>query len=117
MARPKQREELKRSHKVTLMYTENEYDEISGKAKEAGITLSTYIRSKSLYGHVHVPKYAKIDSASVRELSRLGGLLKHHFNVTRGEHKDKTGEILRDISAIILEVKKSLDDRQAHRQP
>jgi hypothetical protein len=114
MARPRQKEELKHSHKVTLMYTEGEYEEISGKAKEAGITLSTYIRSKSLYGHVYVPKYAKIDSASVRELSRLGGLLKHHFNVTRGEHKDKTGEILKDISFIISEIRRGLDDRKTY---
>jgi hypothetical protein len=112
MVRPKQTEELKRSRKVTLMYTESEYEEIADNAKDAGITLSTYIRSKSLYGYVHVSKYAHIDTASIRELSRLGGLLKKYYTDTGGDNKDKTSAILDDISSIVNNVKKCLEDEK-----
>jgi hypothetical protein len=101
MARPRQKDELKRSSKVTLMYTEVEYKEISDSAREAGVTLSTYIRSKSLLGYVRVPKYAKIDSRSIMELSRLGRLLKKFYTDTGGQHSDKTGVILDDIACLV----------------
>jgi hypothetical protein len=118
MARPRQQDVLKRSRKVTLMYTEAEYSEISSNAREIGVTLSTYIRSKSLLGYVRVPKYAKIDSQSIGELSRLGGLLKKHYADTGGEHKDKTGAILDDITRIVKTLLMEIhDDRQAHTQP
>jgi hypothetical protein len=118
MARPKQKDELKRSHKVTLMYTEAEYNEISGSAGEVGVTLSTYIRSKSLQGYVRVPKYAKIDSRSIGELSRLGGLLKKYYTDTGGEHRDKTGAILDDMASLVKTLSREMsDDRQAHTEP
>jgi len=105
MARPRQKDELKRSHKVTLMYTEDEYSEIAGKAKDAGITLSTFIRSKSILGYVRIPKFAKIDSASIAELSRLGGLLKKYYTDTGGENKEKTAAVLNDIAAIVMRLR------------
>jgi hypothetical protein len=116
MARPKQKNELKRSRKVTVMYTGDEYDEIEANANEIEVTVSSFIRSRSLRGFVRVPKYANIDAKSVRELSRLGGLLKKHYTDTGGEHADKTGAILDDMAAIVLEVKRRLDDREAHNE-
>jgi hypothetical protein len=59
MARPRQSKELKRSRKATIMYTENEYAEIEANAKEMEVTVSSYIRAKSLRGYVRVPKYAR----------------------------------------------------------
>jgi hypothetical protein len=115
MARPRQKDELKRSRKVTLMYTEAEYIEISGNAREAGVTLSTYIRSKSLLGYVRVPKYAKIDSRSIMELSRLGRLLKKFYTDTGGLHSGKTGDILDDIARAVKTLSMEIpNDRQAH---
>jgi hypothetical protein len=100
------------------MYTEAEYKEISGNAREVGVTLSTYIRSKSLLGYVHVPKYAKIDSRSIGELSRLGGLLKKYYTDTGGEHKDKTGAILDDIACLVKTLSGEIaNDRQTHTEP
>ena len=118
MPRPKQKDELKRSRKVTLMYTEAEYKEISDGAKEAGVTLSTYIRSKSLLGYVRVPKYAKIDSRSIMELSRLGRFLKKFYTDTGGEHSDKTGAILDDIAHIVKSLSVEIsNDRQTYTKP
>jgi hypothetical protein len=118
MARPRQKNELKRSRKVTLMYTEAEYKEVSDSAKEAGVTLSTYIRSKSLLGYVRVPKYAKIDSRSIMELSRLGRLLKKFYTDTGGQHSDKTGDILDDIARAVKTLSMEIpSDRQTHTQP
>jgi hypothetical protein len=118
MARPRQRDELKRSRKVTLMYTEAEYKEISYNAGEAGVTLSTYIRSKSLLGYVRATKYARLDSKGIGGLSRLGGLLKKYYTDTGGEHRDKTGAILDDIASLVKTLSKEVSyDREAHTQP
>jgi hypothetical protein len=118
MPRPRQKDELKRSRKVTLMYTEAEYKEISDSAKEVGVTLSTYIRSKSLLGFVRVPKYAKIDSRSIMELSRLGRLLKKFYTDTGGEHSDKTGDILDDIARIVKTLSRETTyDRETYTKP
>jgi hypothetical protein len=114
MARPKQKKGLKRSRKATIMYTDDEYAGIAASAKEMEVTISSYIRAKSLRGYVRVPKYAKIDTKTVNELSRLGALLKTFFNVTGGLHKEKTRAILDDMAAIVLEIKGYLDDRKAH---
>jgi hypothetical protein len=112
IARLKQKDELKRSRKVTLMYTEAEYKEISGGTREAGVTLSTYIQSKLLLGYVRVSKYAKIDSKSIGELSRLGGLLKKFYTDTGGEHSEKTGAILDDITRIVKTLSGEIDRQQ-----
>jgi hypothetical protein len=118
MARPKQKDELKRSRKVTLMYTEAEYKEISDSAKEAGVTLSTYIRSKSMLGYIRATKYARLDSKGIGGLSRLGGLLKKYYTDTGGEHRDKTGAILDDIASLVRTLSKEISyDREAHTQP
>jgi hypothetical protein len=61
MARPKQKKELKRSHKVTIIYTENKYAGIEANVKEMEVTVSSFIRTKSLRGYVRVPKYAVIN--------------------------------------------------------
>jgi hypothetical protein len=114
MARPKQKKELKRSRKATIMYTEDEYAGIEANAKETEVTVSEYIRAKSLRGYVRVPKYVKIDTRAVNELSRLGALLKTFFNVTGGLHREKTGAILDDMTAIVLEIRGYLNDRKAH---
>jgi hypothetical protein len=109
MPRPRQKDELKRSRKVTLMYTEAEYKEISNNAKDVGVTLSTYIRSKSMLGYVRVTKYAKLDSRSIGELSHLGGLLKKYYTDTGGEHSDKTGAILDDMARIVKTLLKEIE--------
>jgi hypothetical protein len=44
-------------------------------------------------------------------------LLKTFFNVTGGLHKEKTGVILDDMAAIVLEIRGYLDDRKAHTEP
>jgi hypothetical protein len=117
MARPKQKKELKRGRKATIMYTADEYAEIEANAKETEVTVSEFIRAKSLRGQLHVPKYAKIDTRTVNELSRQGALLKTYFNVTGGQHKEKTAAILDDMAAIVLEIRGHLNDRKAHPEP
>jgi hypothetical protein len=117
MARPKQKKELKRSRKATIMYTDDESAEIAANATEMEASDSSYRRAKSLRGYVRVPKYAKIDTKTINELSRLGALLKTFFNVTGGLHSEKTGAILDDMAAIVLEIRGYLDDRKAHTEP
>jgi hypothetical protein len=67
--KPKQKKELKRSRKATVMYTENEYAKIEANAREMEVTVSSYIRAKSPHGYARVPKHSKIYAKSVKELS------------------------------------------------
>jgi hypothetical protein len=67
--KPKQKKELKRSRKATVMYTENEYAKIEANAREMEVTVSSYIRAKSLRGYARVPKHSKIYAKSIKELS------------------------------------------------
>jgi hypothetical protein len=71
-----------------------------------------------LLGYVRVPKYAKIDSRSIMELSRLGRLLKKFYTDTGGQHSGKTGAILDDIASLVKTLSKEVSyDRQAHTEP
>jgi hypothetical protein len=117
MARPKQKKELKRSHKITFMMNESEYNQAYSEASELGITLSTYIRAKTLSGYIRVPKYAKVNADLVGQLSKMGGLIKTFYNETGGLHKEKTGVILDKLIALIDTIQEQVeDDREAHRQ-
>lgn len=119
MARPKQVEELKKLHKVTIRFSASEMGRLTSDTEKLGVTLSAYIRAKALRGYIHVPKYAKIDCEHIGQLSKLGGLLKLTHAETGGIYSDKTAAILDEIRTILVIVKQRLesDDRQTHTQP
>ena len=114
MSRPRQKEELKRCRKITFMMNESEYKTIRSDAEELGITLSTYIRAKTLRGYVKVPKYAKVNHELIGKLSKMGGLLKLTHKETGGIYKEKTGGILDKIDSIIEKMQREIEnDRKA----
>lgn len=66
MARPKK--SISRPHRITIRFTEMEYGLITDAAKEAGLTVSEYIRQMVLTGKIAI-RYEVI--ADIPELQKL----------------------------------------------
>jgi len=64
----------------TLRISAEENERLARQADTAGISVSEYIRRLCFGGR---PITSHTDSQTIRELRRLGGLLKHHFKSLR----------------------------------
>lgn len=70
----------------TLRLSAEENERLVRQADAAGISVSEYIRRLCFGGR---PITSRTDSQTIRELRRLGGLLKHSFDTVReggGQH-------------------------------
>jgi hypothetical protein len=115
MPRPKKKKELKRAYKLCIRLDEAEYEKLSSESNEIGATLSAYGRAKLLKGAVRIPRYARIDTRSVNQLSSLGGLFMKTHKENGGIYSEKTAAILDRIHDIMMEIDRGLeDDREAH---
>ncbi|GHS85505.1 hypothetical protein AGMMS49957_01660 [Synergistales bacterium] len=115
MARPKRSPELKRQYHIGIRLDESEYGKVKDESDKIGVTLSAYVRAKIMRGFIRVPKYAKIETRQVNELSKLGGLFKKTHTESNGLYSERTAAILDEICLILTEVRKGFeDDRQAH---
>ena len=65
---------------VTIRVTSEEKTRLTEQAEMAGLSLSEYMRRRFFGGR---PLVAHTDALMVRELRRIGGLLKHHFETLR----------------------------------
>jgi hypothetical protein len=110
MARPKKSFQQKRERHVGVRFDESEYEKITAEAKAISVTLSEYIREKTMKGYVRVPKYAEIDAALINRLSKLAGLLKQFFTATGGLHREKTAAILDGIQNLIRKIAERIED-------
>ena len=64
----------------TLRLSAEENEILARQADAAGISVSEYIRRLCFGGR---PITSRTDSQTIRELRRLGGLLKHNFDTVR----------------------------------
>jgi len=64
----------------TLRLSAEENERLVSQADVAGISVSEYIRRLCFGGR---PVTSRTDSQTIRELRRLGGLLKHNFESVR----------------------------------
>ena len=64
----------------TLRLSAEENERLARQADAAGISVSEYIRRLCFGGR---PITSRTDSQTIRELRRLGGLLKHNFETVR----------------------------------
>lgn len=65
---------------VTIRVTPEEKARLTEQADMAGLSVSEYLRRRFFGGR---PLVAHTDALMVRELRRMGGLLKHHFETLR----------------------------------
>ena len=85
------------SARLQCRLTAPEKAHICEQAHAAGMTLSTYTRHR-LLGHRVI---ANADQASIRELRRLGGLLKKVHTDSGGAYSEDTARMLGRIKAAI----------------
>ena len=99
MAKP----ERKYHKRYTLWVSEGEAKQLEEQASLAGLSVSECLRRRGFGGR---PVVAQTDMTTVRELRRIGGLLKHHFETLRQagasrEHLEQQEETLRILGRAI----------------
>ena len=85
---------------VPLRMSAAEKERLQISAEDAGLSVSEVIR-RCCFARVIT---SKTDMTMVRELRRLGGLLKHIHNESHGAYSETTAEILRQIQLRIMEL-------------
>lgn len=82
---------------VNVRLTTDEKDRLKEDADLAGMTVSELVRRR-YFGR---PIIAHADIVMIRELRRLGGLLKHLYTSSNGENSQETLAILNALRAAI----------------
>ncbi|AFY97244.1 hypothetical protein Cha6605_6427 (plasmid) [Chamaesiphon minutus PCC 6605] len=88
------------SCQCNIRLTPSEMEELKDAASVAGITVSTYIRQRALGRRVA----ANTDMTTIRELRRIGGLLKHIHNESGGAYSQLTADTLIEIQKAIVSI-------------
>lgn len=87
----------------TLRLTAEEDERIARQSATAGISVSEYMRRLFFGGR---PIIARTDDQTIRELRRLGGLLKHHFEVVKRTECTST---LAELDAALREIRRAIE--------
>ena len=110
MARPKKEKQLTRTHHINLRLTETQYEIISEASKQAGLSLSEYVRAQLSKGKV-VAKYEIVADVPelkklIAEFGRIGNNLNQiarRFNLG-GIHSQEMQKAVRQCIAEIFEM-------------
>lgn len=87
---------------LTLRVSTEEKQRVEEQASLAGLSVSEYMRRTVFGGR---PVVAAADAAMLRELRRVGGLLKHHFEAAqRTGSGEQMGEALRLLARTIERI-------------
>lgn len=87
-------------HRINIRLTATEKAQLEAQAEAAGLTLSRYGRRRLLGRRV----LAQADETVLRELRRLGGLLKHVHNLSEGAYSRDTVEVLQSLRCAIERI-------------
>ncbi len=87
----------------TLRLTAEEDERMTQQAAIAGISVSEYMRRLFFGGR---PIIARTGDQTIRELRRLGGLLKHHFEVVKRAGNPAT---LSELDAALREIRRAIE--------
>ena len=87
----------------TLRLTAEEDKKLTRQAETAGISVSEYMRRLFFGGR---PIIARTDDQTIRELRRLGGLLKHHFEVVKRTGNPAT---LSELDAALRQIRQAIE--------
>lgn len=102
----------KRTIKISLRVTERECALLTDAADLCGLSISSFLRQKGLGKHI----VAKTDLRVLAELRRIGGLLKHIHNETKGAYSAKTAEAIREITRYVHQMNDELTIRRSQKQ-
>ena len=87
----------------TLRLTVKGDERIALQAVTAGISVSEYMRRLFFGGR---PIIARTDDQTIRKLRRLGGLLKHHFEMVKRTGNPAT---LSELDAALREIRRVIE--------
>lgn len=87
----------------TVRLTAAEDEKLRGQADSAGLSVSEYMRRVFFGGR---PLVARTDAQTIRELRRLGGLLKHHFTDIRATGR---AESLEEMNRTLQTIRQSIE--------
>ena len=87
----------------TVRITRAEDEKLQRQAAVAHISVAEYMRRLFFGGR---PIIARTDDQTIRELRRLGGLLKHHFDVVKRTGNAAT---LAELDAALREVRRAIE--------
>lgn len=87
----------------TLRLSAGEDEKLTRQAATAGISVSEYMRRLFFGGR---PIIARTDDQTVRELRRLGGLLKHHFEVVK---RTGNADTLTELDAALRAIRRAVE--------
>jgi len=85
---------------VRIRFTPTEKADAEALSVEAGLTLSEYIRRRSLGLRVR----SRADDQMINELRKIGGLVKHIHNETDGVHSKETANVLVTLTEAIKRI-------------
>lgn len=103
-------EQRKKTVALAVRLEPSEAEAIREKAKDAGVTVSEFLRAAALGRKTR----STIDAQVINELRRLGGLQKMIHNDTGGTYSKETADILKAIKHTIQRL--SLGDFQSDSQ-
>lgn len=92
---------------VNVRLTTGEKARLLEDAELAGLTVSALSRRRMLGRRV----VANVDAAMIRELRRLGGLLKHLHVESAGAYSEMTSDVLQTVKAAIERLSGERRDR------
>jgi len=93
---------------VNVRLTKAEKEELREAAALAGLSVSEYVRRRALGRRV----VASADLAVIRELRRLGGLVKHIYGNSGGAYSRETAAALAAITGYIEKLSKDKADER-----
>ena len=90
-------------HRRTVRLTAAEDEKLTRQAATTGISVSEYMRRLFFGGR---PIIARTDDQTIRELRRLGGLLKHHFEMVKRTGNSAT---LSELNATLRQIRRAIE--------
>lgn len=99
----KQEATIRFQKRRTLRLTTGEDEKLTRQAATAGISVSEYMRRLFFGGR---PIIARTDDQTIRELRRLGGLLKHHFDMVK--RTGSTGTLV-ELDAALRQIRQAIE--------
>jgi len=85
---------------VVLRCTPEEKASAKTRAAEAGLSLSSFLLARALGRPVH----STADQQMINDLRKIGGLMKHIHNETKGAYSRQTAEALHEITGAIKRI-------------
>jgi len=95
---------MEKQKHIIARVSNDEHLLIKEQADIAALTVSEYIRRRTLNKHVA----SKLDLRVLAEMRRLGGLLKHVHVTSGGAYSNSTAAVLRAIEAYVRTASKQL---------